>query len=824
MPNLTSPGKKNLQDLEVFPIPAGDYFGKDINDVFLLYSPLADDVSVALPGTIDALNDWMNANDDLTGIREAIANLSGYIASNQKLKKVSSPADYAKLSVLLNYKCNFSCAYCYSAKGRSGKEISKASLKALIDFFIDSNRLQERKLTIFISGGGEPLLSWDKLEFLLEYSGDLAREQGFEMNYILMTNGSLLNDSVIKRLIGHKVNVCVSFEILEEIQNKQRGHYDRVVAGIYRMIELGLVPSVSSVITSENVGLMEQMVETVNKLFPQISNLNFDPVADPGSFASSEELKKFYDSFIDNYFKAHKLSRSRNCGLNCTMRGKFENLGERFCQGKLCLTPEGTLSICHSVSSPKEEAFERCNYGIVRPGKAPEFDMDKFTGLINKNMHSYPECKSCFARWHCGGGCLIYRNNYSPEMFEGVCYFTREFVKRMLLNRLESEYLSKYNNTLKTAIGDLVQAEHTKGSFSTERSINGLTKLSLLPNYTCNFSCSYCYAATGRSSKVLEKDHARAVLDFFIDPARLKGRNLYLAVLGGGEPLLSWDVVAYVIGYARERANATGFKLEIGLTTNGSVISDEIIQFLKKHDVIVSISFEILEDVQDLQRQQYREVCTVIDNLVANEVDVSLKSMITKQNVCRLEEMVAEMIRRFPSVRKLKLQPVDDNDMFPAAADLARFYDNFTRNFFMARDLGEKYGVDVYCLAFKNADYIMDHYCGGEICLTPEGTISICHRVSSPQEVHYQDFIYGDIDKTRQISFDESKFDKLISYNIDKKEKCQECFARWHCGGGCLARAYTYDEDKLNVICDWTRDFLRQTLLRRFSALHTING
>jgi uncharacterized protein len=368
---------------------------------------------------------------------------------------------------------------------------------------------------------------------------------------------------------------------------------------------------------------------------------------------------------------------------------------------------------------------------------------------------------------------------------------------------------------IRSTLADLLRYDRIKGYTSPERSISELTKLSLLPNYSCNFSCSYCYSASGRSQKLMDREKARSVLDYFIDPNRLTSRNLYLAVLGGGEPLLSPDLVGFIIAYAREKAVNNGFNLGIGLTTNGSVIDDDIIQIIKKHDVSVSISFEILEDVQNSQRQHYRKVCATIDRLVEQDVEVTLKSIITKLNVNRLEETVAELIRRFPAIKKLKLQPVDDNAMFSSAADLANFYDDFTRNFFRARALGEEHAMDVYCLAYKNIDYIIEHFCGGEICLTPEGTISICHRVSSPREVHYNDFIFGQIDASQNIRFDPLKFDHLISYDMHHNEKCLDCFARFHCGGGCLAQAYAFDEDKLAVICDWTRDFIMKILLRR---------
>jgi radical SAM protein with 4Fe4S-binding SPASM domain len=237
-----------------------------------------------------------------------------------------------------------------------------------------------------------------------------------------------------------------------------------------------------------------------------------------------------------------------------------------------------------------------------------------------------------------------------------------------------------------------------------------------------------------------------------------------------------------------------------------------MITFLKKHKVIMSISFEVLEDVQYSQRQQYRRVCATIDRLVAAGVELSFKSIITKQNVNRLEEMVEEVLNRFPSVKKLKLQPADDNAMFATVDELAEFYNAFTRNFFPAMKLGKKNGVDVYCLAYRNLDFIMDHFCSGEICLTPEGTISICHRVSSPQEADYEDFVYGNTGPSGNISFDYEKFRQLMRHDIYNQEKCLDCPARYHCGGGCLAQAHVFDKDKLDVICNWTRDFMRTAL------------
>jgi len=121
----------------------------------------------------------------------------------------------------------------------------------------------------------------------------------------------------------------------------------------------------------------------------------------------------------------------------------------------------------------------------------------------------------------------------------------------------------------------------------------------------------------------------------------------------------------------------------------------------------------------------------------------------------------------------------------------------------------------VYVLASKYVDMLLEHYCGGEMCLTPEGTLSVCHRISSPSEPSYNDCVYGFVDDDLNINIDHDKFRRLMSRDVYANGKCEDCFAKWHCGGGCLAQAYTYDETRLNIICDWTRNFTKLLLLNR---------
>lgn len=343
--------------------------------------------------------------------------------------------------------------------------------------------------------------------------------------------------------------------------------------------------------------------------------------------------------------------------------------------------------------------------------------------------------------------------------------------------------------------------------------ISQIHKLTILPTYNCNFNCSYCYSAGGRRKKELNRDKAIAMIDYFINTKRTDLRDLWLAILGGGEPFLAVDLTADIIRHARIRAIKEGINLGIGLTTNGSIYSPLLSEVMKKNKVSLGVSFEVLEDVQNTQRSHYNRVVQTIKKYMYDGVDITIKSIITPSNVNRLQEMVYEMHRLFPLVKKYKLQIVEDPSIFSDIRTMEQFYKDFTYKFFPAESLGHNFGIDVYVLASKFIDMLIEHYCGGEMCLNPDETITICHRISSPNEDGYDKFVYGEFD-SNNILFDESKFKKLISHNITQ-QKCKDCFVKWHCGGGCFAQSSIYSDEQLNVICNWTRSFTKQILLQR---------
>ncbi len=384
------------------------------------------------------------------------------------------------------------------------------------------------------------------------------------------------------------------------------------------------------------------------------------------------------------------------------------------------------------------------------------------------------------------------------------------------LARIE-DYLKgqRFDSEAKELI-DFLNSERKNGrTIPKKSSTSQIHKLTILPTNKCNFKCSYCYSSQGRDSQQISKAKVFAMIDYFIDRDRTHLNDLWLAILGGGEPFIVPELTAEIIIHARKRAFEQGFKLGIGLTSNGSIFDETLANVMVENDVSLGVSFEVLEDIQNRQRSNYSRVVEVVKKYIDKGVNITIKSIITPDNVNRLEEMVEELHLLFPQVKSYKLQIVEDPICFAKTSDMKRFYDDFTYNFFRAEKLGKEYGIDVYVLASKFIDTLIEHYCGGEMCMNPQGGITICHRFSSPRENEYKNFLYGNIDEEGIVHLDQKKFSDLISHNITCDPKCQSCFVKWHCGGGCLAQSRIYSPAHLDIICDWTRNFSKEILMKR---------
>jgi uncharacterized protein len=122
--------------------------------------------------------------------------------------------------------------------------------------------------------------------------------------------------------------------------------------------------------------------------------------------------------------------------------------------------------------------------------------------------------------------------------------------------------------------------------------LEGFTKLHLfVVTLRCDHSCPYCQVSRVSSDRVkfdMSKETALRSLDLvFRSPApQLK------IEFQGGEALLNWELVEFIVLDAEARAAASGKAVQFVVATNVAGLTDDMLAFMKVHEMLVSTSLD----------------------------------------------------------------------------------------------------------------------------------------------------------------------------------------------------------------------------------------
>ena len=866
---------------ELFLLPSGHFIGTEDEDFYLLYAPLSQDICFMEKKDAEALSNYLERQ--VIPVDAELKELGDHLVSVNQLPPVVSPSvrTTTHMSLMPNYFCNLSCIYCYSAKGRSRIAISRKKVIGVLNYFIDSHRISNSlPLSLFISGGGEPLLSWDIVSQAIEYARERARSQGISLRISLVTNGTLLTAEIAQWLKERDCFVCVSFEVLEDLQNRQRGQFVKVKQSLKILERAGVATMINATITPVSVSRMVEMTEEIIRCYSFVKQVTMEPVTSISLFPTPQVMRHFYDTFLTEYRKSKELATK--CGLNLRfeMDEALDGTVIRHCPGKFCLTAEGTISACHLATSPKEERYAKCVYGGVKENGNVEIDDEKFRQLFDDNMLTKHHCDDCFARWNCGGECMARNDTYPREFMDEVCRFNRLWLMYLLKERLEKEMQEQYGLTLRevalqdeivvlrekeiyvlpadqnqwllyapladsaalltfsdirrlgrTAISqdsdtnacdvdeeasellseltDVVPIAEREGYV---RTVNDFVNLSILPNNVCNFSCAYCYSGKGRSAQQLSFEKARAMVDFFLSPKRNIDKKLTVSIFGGGEPLLSWsDVVKPLLLYIADIASKQKRHIIMTLITNGSLLPNDFLSMCLTYNVDLVVSYEVLREVQDQQRQHFDLVTNNIRQMINAGIIPAINTVVTQINVTKIEETVERLHNVFPEIKYLSMEPVIDSAM----QNKHEFYSLFITHFMQAKNKADQFGIAISCSATRKVDQTIDRYCAGELALCADGSLSICPCVSSSAEPFYHSYVYGHVSEDGTVDIDHQRLSQLLGINIGSHPWCKSCFAKWNCAGGCL-NTFTQNEGQQDKdFCWFTREITRRIILER---------
>lgn len=217
-----------------------------------------------------------------------------------------------------------------------------------------------------------------------------------------------------------------------------------------------------------------------------------------------------------------------------------------------------------------------------------------------------------------------------------------------------------------------------------------------------------------------------------------------------------------------------------------------------------------------MQRGHYDTVVNNINRFTDSGIDLAFNTVITRENVGRMEEMLHAVADYTPKVNKVSFKSLISNSYFNTAEERKKYYRDFVDNFFKVLDLAKQLGIWMTSPYFNNALCLSDRFCPGKFVVTSDGDISICHCVGSRKDRLYEDFIFGQITSKGEVSVDDNKLKQILSHDHNRNERCKDCIAHWHCAGGCYADNLTIgnNEESQNAYCESMRYFIERYILK----------
>ncbi|MBR6647455.1 MAG: radical SAM protein, partial [Clostridia bacterium] len=133
-----------------------------------------------------------------------------------------------------------------------------------------------------------------------------------------------------------------------------------------------------------------------------------------------------------------------------------------------------------------------------------------------------------------------------------------------------------------------------------------IERMTLQITQNCNFRCSYCPYSTSEfdntrthSSRRMSEETAKKAIEFLADHST--DSEMVALSFYGGEPLLEFELIKRLIEYADELF--LGRKVIYSMTTNGSLLNDEIISFFEEHELELTISLDGTQKLHDKHRK-----------------------------------------------------------------------------------------------------------------------------------------------------------------------------------------------------------------------------
>lgn len=323
--------------------------------------------------------------------------------------------------------------------------------------------------------------------------------------------------------------------------------------------------------------------------------------------------------------------------------------------------------------------------------------------------------------------------------------------------------------------------------------------------HACNLRCKYCFADEGEYNGHKGKmslETAKKAIDYVVKRSGPR-KNIEIDLFGG-EPTMMMDTIKEIIAYARENEAKWNKRIRFTMTTNATLLTDEMMDYMDKQLENIILSIDGRKEVNDKVRIRfdgkgsYDQILPNIKKMVAKRDKTkahTVRGTFTRENLDFYEDVKMMVDEGF---REISIEPVVLEDGHPLALrkeDLPKIFESYDKLYdelVQKKAEGKEFNFYHFKVDLNGGPCVYKRIsgCGAGfeyVAITPQGEVYPCHQFVGKEEYKlgsiYDDSYNADLGMS---------FKKAHIYN---KPKCRNCWARFYCSGGCQANNIAFNND-----------------------------
>lgn len=339
-------------------------------------------------------------------------------------------------------------------------------------------------------------------------------------------------------------------------------------------------------------------------------------------------------------------------------------------------------------------------------------------------------------------------------------------------------------------------------------------------NTGCNLSCTYCYKEdldTPDKGRRMSLETAQQSIELML--AESPNEKRFSVVFFGGEPLSNLKLIRQVVDYCEARFAQLGKKVDFVMTTNATMLNDDIVDWLDEHNFGIAISMDGPEAIHDRNRRTvggkgtYRTVSDKARKLLARYTARPIGARVTLTHGTTEVERIWDHLFNEMGFAEVGFAPVTSGDIDTfnlTPEELHEVFAGFKR-------LGERYFSEALqgrTTGFSNLHQLITDLHEGQrkalpcgaglkmLAVDHEGGLNLCHRFTGSSLPTFGDVKTG-IQKEALGAFLDQRLDRTGT-------GCETCRIRNFCAGGCYHESYARYQDPIhptyhycNLMRDW---------------------